>query len=300
MSPVTVFGTSALHVLSSVPPTDALSLGRVELSVGGPAAVVACQLALLGHKARFVGPLGTDKAGRVVRSELDRYGVDVSAVIETAHTPRVLAVVGPDSVELAAEIGSERPAPDSWLNALPTDAPTGWRPEAPCYATGFPDLVPVIAALGAAGHRLLIDVGFIPLLSEPERLIEHVRSIASAVGIGVVSGQKLTPADRERLNDLILSEGGTAVLTTLGKDGVIVTTGDDATHIPAFGADCVDPLCAGDTFVAGVLSGLVEGLPILDAARFGQAVAAAKVSLFGELPTRTQVDAILATESESR
>lgn len=298
MSSATIYGTSALHVLCSAAPTPELAFGRVELSVGGPAAVVACQLALLGHRPLFVGTVGADPPGEFVRAELDRYGVGGSAVIESARTPRILALVGGGSVELTADADAELPpSPEQWLVAGQVEGMrTGWHPDEPSYATGFPELAPVIRALGDAGVRLLVDVGYLPLISDVPKLIEHVVSISHAIGVGVVSGQPLSSRDRKRLIDVILQGGAETVLTTLGADGVMVSTCDGAEHLPAFRTVAVDPLCAGDTFVAGFLSGVMEGRDVVSAACFGQAVAAAKVSIFGGLPTRDEVDALMAAQ----
>jgi ribokinase len=299
MSSATIYGASALHVLCSAEPTAELTFGRVELSVGGPAAVVACQLALLGHQPLFVGTVGVDPPGDFIRAELNRYGIGGSAVIECARTPRVLAMVGAGSVKLTGDVDAEQilPSPERWLDAGRVHSiRTGWHPDEPSYATGFPELTPVIKALGDKGARLVVDVGYIPLLSDPPKLVEHVLSISHAIGVGVVSGQPMSPRDRKRLADVILDGGAETVLTTLGENGVVVSTRDCTEHLPAFRAVAADSLCAGDTFVAGFLSGVMEGRDVVSAARFGQAVAAAKVSIFGGLPTRDDAETLMAAQ----
>jgi sugar/nucleoside kinase (ribokinase family) len=298
VSKARIYGTSALHVLSSREPSAGLAVGQVELSIGGPAAVVACQLALLGHQPQFVGTIGADSAGDYILAELIRHGVDASALISCPRTPRVLALLGRGPVRLAADIpsGDVLPPPERWLDA-PGVSPglPGWRPSEPGYATGFPEMAPVIKALGDRGQRLAVDVGYIPLLSDVPALIEHIRAFAHAIGVGVISGQSLSVTDRTRVAGVIMDGGAVAVLTTLGASGVIVRTADGAEHLPAIPVPAeVDSLCAGDTFTAGFLSGLMEGRDMLAAAQFGQAVAAAKVSLFGRLPSRDQVAAVLA------
>jgi sugar/nucleoside kinase (ribokinase family) len=55
----------------------------------------------------------------------------------------------------------------------------------------------------------------------------------------------------------------------------------------------VDPLCAGDAFIAGYLEALSRGLDMAAAVQRGQDVAACKIGMFGEFPTAAQVDAWL-------
>jgi sugar/nucleoside kinase (ribokinase family) len=289
MTATTVYGTSAIHVLCEEEPSEQLALGRVELTIGGPAAVVGFQLALLGHPARFVGTVGADSAGEFVLSELQRVGVDCSAVMTEGRTPRVVAAAGGGDVRLTADVtGANVPPPRRWLAADPTDG-IG-------YATGFPDMVPVIQALGVLGHRLVVDLGYIPLLSQPEKLLAHTRSIAPAIGVAVVNGAPLGARDRAALVDTCLAGGASTVLVTLGEDGVAVTTSGFHEHLPAFRVTATDSLCAGDAFVAGYLCGTLEGQDPLAAAAFGQAVAASKVSLFGGFPRRSDVDSFLARQ----
>jgi len=290
---VTIYGTSAIHVLYEAEPSEDLTLGRVELTVGGPATVVAFQLALLGHPARFVGTVGADSAGQFVLSELQRAGVDCSAVMTGGRTPRVVAAAGGGDVRLTADVtGSDVPPPPRWLEANALDG-IG-------YVTGFPEMVPVVQALGALGHRLVVDLGFIPLLAQPQKLLAHVRSIAPAIGVAVINGAPLGPRDRLALVETCLAGGASAVLITLGEDGVQVTTPDFHEHLPAFTVTATDSLCAGDAFVAGYLCATREGQDLLEAVAFGQAVAASKVSLFGGFPRRSDVDAFLSRQRVAR
>jgi 2-dehydro-3-deoxygluconokinase len=286
MTGPTIYGEAALHVLTSVRPAATVNLGMVEVAVGGPAAVVSLQLARLGHGSRFVGMLGDDWSGRFIEDTLESAGVDCTGAVRAGRTPRIVAAVAHGEVELAADVHGGVTALQVG-DQLPLPAP------GPAYITGFPNLVPVIRHLAERGHRLVIDVGFIPLLSHPDKLLAHVRSVAHAIDVAVISGAALEPRYREAIAKTCLAAGATAALTTLAGDGVVVTTVDGACQLPAYAVDPVDPLCAGDAFVAGFLAGRLEGLDVAAAAGFGQAVAAVKLTQFARLPTRSEVDEFL-------
>jgi 2-dehydro-3-deoxygluconokinase len=282
-----ICGTSALHVLSSARPSAELSQGKVRLSPGGPAAVVALQLALLGHRPLFVGNIGADQAGAFVRAELIRAGVDCSPARVAGQTPRVLAVIGSD-VELTAEVPDEA--------VPPLVAPGIADAHDLVYVTGFPDLVPAVRAVAGLGHRPVVDIGYLPLLADPPALLRHAEAIAPAIGTAVVSGATLPGTDRHRLASLLLGAGVDAVLITLGDRGIQVITANGTDYLPAFAVTAVDPLCAGDAFVAGYLCATLDGSDILTASRFGQAVAACKVARFAGFPCRPDVDQFLASQ----
>lgn len=59
------------------------------------------------------------------------------------------------------------------------------------------------------------------------------------------------------------------VVVTNGKDGCTVYWKDGESHIAPFPTVQVDPTGAGDSFLGGFVAGLVQGLPVPDAALLG-------------------------------
>ncbi|KAI3994387.1 hypothetical protein MKX01_012644 [Papaver californicum] len=59
------------------------------------------------------------------------------------------------------------------------------------------------------------------------------------------------------------------VVVTDGKDGCRVYTKDDRLQISPFPAVQIDPTGAGDSFLGGLVAGLIQGLPVSDAALLG-------------------------------
>jgi ribokinase len=100
----------------------------------------------------------------------------------------------------------------------------------------------------------------------------------------------LTPNETEA--KAVSGARGTLVLT-LGEQGAQI--GDE--RVPAFPADTVDTTGAGDAFTAAFAVALAEGLPDLEAVRWGCAAGAHMVEHPGVvpgLPTRAQLEARLA------
>jgi fructokinase len=80
------------------------------------------------------------------------------------------------------------------------------------------------------------------------------------------------------------SDGAKIVVLSLGKDGVLLSdSSSEPLHIPVFSEKVVDVTGAGDSFWSGFLTGILKGLPIKEAARLGNAVAAFKIQGVGAL-----------------
>lgn len=75
--------------------------------------------------------------------------------------------------------------------------------------------------------------------------------------------------------------------------------GDTVTDVPALRVDVVAPVGAGDAFAAGFLSATLRGLPVRDRARHGHLMAAAVLTVPGDLtdpPARERADRLAALD----
>jgi 2-dehydro-3-deoxygluconokinase len=93
---------------------------------------------------------------------------------------------------------------------------------------------------------------------------------------------------------------GATVIMTKGDEGPVAFDGHEFYHVPAFtGVQVVDRIGAGDAFDAGLLCALLDGTTLPEAMRYGNAVAALKMTMFGDiaLVRRDEVEALLAEES---
>jgi sugar/nucleoside kinase (ribokinase family) len=100
-----------------------------------------------------------------------------------------------------------------------------------------------------------------------------------------------------------IAAGPRLVVTTLGSEGCLVSEPGRHERIPAWPAEVVSTLGAGDVFHGALLAGLVEGRAAIDAARRASAVAAMSCrALDGRsgIPTRLQLDAWLAEREAAR
>ncbi|MFE9236064.1 sugar kinase [Streptomyces sp. NPDC007007] len=78
--------------------------------------------------------------------------------------------------------------------------------------------------------------------------------------------------------------------------------GDTVTHVPALRVEVVAAVGAGDAFAAGFLSATLRGLPVRDRARHGHLMAAAVLTVPGDLtepPARDHADRLAALDDDA-
>ena len=107
---------------------------------------------------------------------------------------------------------------------------------------------------------------------------------SSAGPVGVDDGEELARA--------LAKLGPATVVVKLGALGALAVSGDQVQHAPTRPVTVVDPVGAGDAFVAGYLSELVTGGQVVDCLRMGNALGGAVCEVRGDwegLPTRAEL-----------
>lgn len=97
----------------------------------------------------------------------------------------------------------------------------------------------------------------------------------------------------------LLERGTQNVIVTLGASGALVVNNELTRHIPSFDVEVVDTTAAGDAFIGGFASALLENRSLEEAVRYGCACGALAVTKFGaqpSLPTREDVERFLAPQ----
>ncbi|MFJ6325296.1 MULTISPECIES: ribokinase [unclassified Rhizobium] len=99
----------------------------------------------------------------------------------------------------------------------------------------------------------------------------------------------------------LIERGARNVVVTLGPKGALLHGAAGTHFVPAFDiSNVVDTTGAGDAFNGGFAAALSEGLPPLEAVRFGAAVAGLSVQKSGtapSMPTRSEIDSFLRERS---
>jgi 2-dehydro-3-deoxygluconokinase len=102
---------------------------------------------------------------------------------------------------------------------------------------------------------------------------------------------------------LVVKQGAAgATVFTRGGPGVVPGTDSESVFVPALGVDVVAHVGAGDAFAAGFLSATLRGLPLRDRLRHGHVMAAAALTVPGDLaapPVRDHADRLVALDDRA-
>lgn len=274
---------------------------------------VAIGLARLGLRVGYITRLGDDSFGRGLAAAMAREGIDTRhAGIDARHpTGFMLKARSVDGTDPPIEY-HRRGSAASRLGAadVPREACAAARH---LHLTGiFPALSPTtrefVFALAATAREAGLTVSFDPNLRPslwPSRAdmvdcLDRLAALADWVLPGLEEGRLLTgQASAEGIADHYLARGARAVLVKLGAAGACFATPTERGVSPGVAvAQIVDTVGAGDGFAVGVISALLEGLSIAQAAARGNRIGARVVQFPGDsdgLPTRAQLD-----ESDAR
>ncbi|GEQ23258.1 fructokinase [Clostridium butyricum] len=130
------------------------------------------------------------------------------------------------------------------------------------------------------------DPNYHPMIwQKGEDGVEYVKSIISKVDIVKPSeddAERLFGTDSyENQVEKFLKLGAKLVIMTLGKDGAIVSNGEEIVKFNTLASEVVDTTGAGDAFWSGFYTAIVKGYTIRESLTLGFAVSAYKLKYTG-------------------
>ena len=289
--------------------------------IGGCAGNVAVGSARLGLRAAIVSRIGDDPMGAWLIESLNAESVVTEAlgVDPARRTALAFAAVGPghavdltfrrdNAADAPTEIGDAERAVIGAARALVASG----AHEAAGLGGGALDAA--IGVARAAGRRVVVDIDWRPAFGAAggieavaARLARLIEAADLVVGTEeewrVAGGESDTVAAlralRRRSSSLfVVKRGASGSAVFPGA----IETDLDARTIPAFPVDLVNPLGAGDAFLAGFLGPFLDGAAPEDCARRGNAagaIVASRLLCAPSSPSAAELDAFLAGRGES-
>jgi 2-dehydro-3-deoxygluconokinase len=251
-----------------------------EVGIGGSELNVACLLARLGRRAAWVsrlpegGPLG-----RIVDGEGRRHGVDMSLCkwvearqglmfFEAGPAPRIARVIYDRKNSAAAGMTF---ADADWPSLVAASARVHLSGITPALSESCKALVLDVAALaGRAGKPLSYDLNYRATLTTPKEAEAVLAAVAPHLEL-------LMLAERDAQHVLGFVEAGErlaeAIAARYGAPLVALTRSPEAEtgdiffargvvrYAPRYSVEIVDRIGAGDSFLGGLIHGLLDGDP---------------------------------------
>ncbi|MFI9355639.1 sugar kinase [Streptomyces lydicus] len=252
--------------------------GTMQVSVAGAESNVAIGLARLGHTVRWAGAVGDDEAGALVLRTLRAEGVEVSGAALDPGAPTGLLLFEPRLPEVTRVHYYRAGSAGSRLTADAVEAAFSAAPPRVLHLTGITPALSATARSAAAralrlarrhGSLVCLDVNFRARLWTAEEAIAVLREWVPFVDVLIASDDELPlclpedpGAEAGARAEALLDLGVGEVVVKLGAAGATVFSRalrDGPLHRPATPVRAVDAVGAGDAFVAGYLSALLDG-----------------------------------------
>ncbi|MEV1053959.1 1-phosphofructokinase family hexose kinase [Streptomyces sp. NPDC049887] len=272
--------------VASLVPHSSHRVSEVGERPGGKGLNVARVLAALGHEAVVTGFAGGPN-GETLRDRLAGLPVRDALVPVAGNTRRTLAVVDASTGD-TTQFNEPGPTvtPEEWTAFLTAYDSLLRRAQAVALCGSLPPGIHVgayaelVRRARAAGVPALLDTSGEPLrrgiAARPDLVKPNAHELAQLTGSR--EPLRATHAARRR--------GARTVVSSLGPDGILAATPEGIWQAVPPGKVLGNPTGAGDSAVAGLLSGLVESLPWPD--RLVRAVALATATVLA--PTAGDFD----------
>lgn len=302
---VTAGEAMALFAAQQAGPLE--SVTAFERALAGAELNVAIGLARLGLKVGYVSRVGADSFGRSLQATLDAEGIDRRHLDADPQHPTGLMLKSrtDDGSDPATEY-FRRGSAASRLGLA--DYPRAYFDDARhLHLTGIYVAVSASTrefvlhaaqAARAGGRSLSFDPNLRPRLwASHDDMVQTLNQLAGWsdwVLPGLEEGRLLTGCQHpEDIAAFYLRRGARAVVVKLGADGAFYADGTAQGRVPGRPVKrVVDTVGAGDGFAVGVISALLEGLPLAEAVARGNTIGARVVQFPGDsdgLPTRAQL-----------
>lgn len=266
-----------------------------DLGPGGKGSNQAVGVARLGAQSSIVACLGQDELAGVATRLYEAEGVDTTHLHRTPDKATgvgfiVLNAAGDNFIIL-----------DMGANTLMDPALVDTARERIAGSDVVMSVleIPVAAAAQAmklgreAGARTILNPA--PAIALPDGLLEHVDYLTpNESELRLLLG--LRPDDPTATHELALAlrrRGVGTVIVTMGGEGALILNDELDLVVPAPAVEVVDTTGAGDSFNAAFAVAIGEGLPLIEAVRWGVAAGAHACTRLGVIPSMAHRDELM-------
>ncbi|MCK8058628.1 MULTISPECIES: carbohydrate kinase [unclassified Fusibacter] len=271
-----------------------------------------------GVSTRFIGKVGDDRFGGLLKQTLDSAGILTDGLVLDARYPTTLAFVHLNESGERSFSFYRKYCADVSLELDDVDLETVKNTRVMHFGSlSFTDepirstVLEVVKAAKESGAVLTYDPNYRPLLwDNPQTAVEGMKLGLRLADIVKVSDEEALlisgKPTLEEAVDVLLSYGVKMICMTLGGEGAAIYTNSYRRHIGGFESKVVDTTGAGDVFFGAFVSYLAKNTTfdfpigeshVVKAATYANAAASLCVESYGGIPSIPSYDAILARMS---
>lgn len=274
---------------------------RLDLSIAGSESTVAIGVRRLGHSAAWISRLGDDELGRLIRLTLQAEGVEVHAA-DDREAPTGLMLKERRTAGIRRVHYYRTRSAASRLT--PADLPPGLIESAKILHAGAitlalsHDAAATVAEAARCARFVSFDANYRGRLWSADAFRDSVLKLLPSIDLLFASVDEArlllceTDGPAPALAAALRDGGPRTVVLTMGADGAVSADHEGIHQVPAVKVTEVDPVGAGDSFVAGYLAALLSGTDAAARLRFASNVAAFSVAADGDwegLPTAAEL-----------
>ena len=269
---------------------DCAMIGAPVLACGGDAENTAIALAKLGAEVSLIGLIGNDANGRFLLSECAHFGVHTEGIVTSRDVPTACSYAIVDmrgERHFLSEISAFHAFSIEHVNMeMVRGARVVYLGSAMAmHGMNHGGITKIFREAKKSGALTVMDAA----MNDLERcddwmgLLEDAFRVTDIFFPSLQEAEALTGSrDPERIAESFAGFGMKAFGVKLGSEGSFVTDFSENRRIPCpAGLPVVDTSGAGDSFMAGLITGLEHGLGLFDSAAFGSAVASLNVGKKG-------------------
>jgi sulfofructose kinase len=247
------------------------------LSPGGQVASALVACTRLGLRVKYIGTVGDDERGRIQMESLRGSGIDLEHVAVRQNCPNQSAYIVIDRSTGERTIFWRR---DDCLGLLPEEIAAEQIVRARLLFVDGHDTPAISRAAAIArenGIPVVVDVDTI--YAGFERVLEYIDYlVASSEFPAAWTGER----DPFRALEIIQEQFGMKVAAmTLGPHGALARAEGRYFYSPAFVVNCADTTGAGDVFHGAFCYSVLQGMPLVHALEFSNAMAALNCTAVG-------------------
>jgi sugar/nucleoside kinase (ribokinase family) len=286
--------TDTLIIVPHFPPYAGKAVfDREIVSPGGQVASAMVACARLGLRAKYIGAIGDDERGRIQWESLQSTGVNLDHVQRRRGCPNQSAYIIVDRSTGERTVLWNRP--DCLIIDPAEISPEQITCARLLHIDGHDTPAVAHAAAIARRHGIPVTVDVDGIYHGFERVLANVDYLVASAEFPSAWTGRTDPFDAlETLQD---EYGMKVAAMTLGAHGSLARTGGEFFYAPGFVVNAIDTTGAGDVFHGAFCYAVLQGMPMLDALEFSNAMAALNCTALGArggIPGIAEVRSLMA------
>ena len=255
--------------------------GKVRTSFGGVCRNIAECMARVGVNTKFISVLGDDEAGlrMIDHSKVMNYDMSESLIVKGERTPTYMAILDEQGEMVSAVVDMKI------IDAFTTDfidskADIIKNSEYMILDSDRPDIVEYIIKTFSGDTKFILD----PVSAAKAKLVKHLIKYFHTIKPNryeaeIMCGFKIhNDEDLRKAGKYFKDLGIENVFITLDEDGIYYNNGEREGKLKANDAKVVNVTGAGDSFVAGIASGYMNNIDIVDTVKYAISMSTITIS----------------------